>query len=451
MSLPESLLLDPPQLDVWLALRTDGARGSGTESDPYDAGVRPKLVLSVSSIVKGGTGNKEATVTTSVNHGYSTGDIVVIAGAAGSDGLLYNGTFSIYSVTSTTFKYLMRVEPGANAMGTLTCTLDPHEFDALMRSLPSGGLTIHLGPGTFETKGFTTLSVAASWQPKSGWRIVGSGMKATVLKLVGASVPIAKYLAIGNLHYSSGSRLNGFEVSDLTVDCNLGGQPVQEGQEFAPLSCGAVQAGGSHIRIRRVRAINFGSQTSSLECFVLSAAWAHPDVAESVDCVIEDCLIEEPAVSGSGLTTCILMGAGERPSDGVMAYHRGAVVRNCVVDCEYKLNPVAIKQITFSGTTATVTTWTPHDRATNGWIRIAGALVNGSFSNPFNGSFKITSVPASDQFTYTMQSTPAAQPLGDMWVDRFSSHFVDLSQVSRSGSGSEWTVTVTTTTPHFRV
>jgi len=36
MSLLDSLLLDPARLDVWIALRTDGVKGSGTESDPYN-------------------------------------------------------------------------------------------------------------------------------------------------------------------------------------------------------------------------------------------------------------------------------------------------------------------------------------------------------------------------------------------------------------------------------
>jgi hypothetical protein len=33
MSLLDALLLDPARLDVWIALRADGVKGSGTESD----------------------------------------------------------------------------------------------------------------------------------------------------------------------------------------------------------------------------------------------------------------------------------------------------------------------------------------------------------------------------------------------------------------------------------
>ncbi len=37
MSLIDALLLEPAPLNLWLAWRTDGIKGSGTHSDPYDA------------------------------------------------------------------------------------------------------------------------------------------------------------------------------------------------------------------------------------------------------------------------------------------------------------------------------------------------------------------------------------------------------------------------------
>lgn len=36
MSLSDALLLDPAPFDIWIAARTDGAKGSGTLNDPYD-------------------------------------------------------------------------------------------------------------------------------------------------------------------------------------------------------------------------------------------------------------------------------------------------------------------------------------------------------------------------------------------------------------------------------
>jgi hypothetical protein len=149
MSLLDALLLDPPRLNAWIALRTDGVNGSGTESDPYDGSVRPKPLLTGITIAY-----SEAVATvTADNHGYANGNIVVIADAEGPDAALYNETFVISGITQNTFDYTMAGTPGANPSGSPTCTLDRYEFDALMRSFPPN-TTIHLGPGTFETKGF---------------------------------------------------------------------------------------------------------------------------------------------------------------------------------------------------------------------------------------------------------------------------------------------------------
>ena len=38
MSLLDALLLDPAPFDVWVALRSDGIRGRGTQSDPFAGG-----------------------------------------------------------------------------------------------------------------------------------------------------------------------------------------------------------------------------------------------------------------------------------------------------------------------------------------------------------------------------------------------------------------------------
>src|SRR5207247_3093448 len=92
------------------------------------------------------------------------------------------------------------------------------------------------------------------------------------------------------------------------------------------------------------------------------------------------------------------MGGGERASDGITAYHRACVVRNCVIDCEYKVNPVPISQITIAGTVATVMTGVPHGRSDDDWVRISGALENGSSTTTYNGSYQITYI---DAYTFT--------------------------------------------------
>src|SRR6266545_1331384 len=321
MSLFDSFLLDPQKFDVWIAPRTDGLKGSGTESDPYNGSPRLQSLIPVSNLAASG---QEATAT-ATSHGYSNGDAVTIAGATGTGAQYFNGRFVIYSVTANSFKYWMVLDPGtSSATGTITCARTFFQFDEIMNSV-AANTTIHLGSGGFETKG-QREGTADAWQPKSGQKIIGSGMDVTVLKRVCASVANSKHSVIGTAGY-----IDYFEVSDLTLDCNLAGQTIY-GYTFSPISCAGIAVSGSHLNYRRVRVINFGSLHPDLECFVLWSAGSNPDGnPEPTDCVIEDCIIEQPAIDNYAIITCIAMGCMERATDGVMAYHRACVVRNCVV------------------------------------------------------------------------------------------------------------------------
>lgn len=43
MSLLDALLLDPYRINVWIAYRTDGVAGTGTQNDPYDGSTATKF------------------------------------------------------------------------------------------------------------------------------------------------------------------------------------------------------------------------------------------------------------------------------------------------------------------------------------------------------------------------------------------------------------------------
>jgi hypothetical protein len=64
-----------------------------------------------------------ATVTTATAHGLVDKNKVIISGATGADGLLYNGTFVIEVTGSTTFTYTMTGTPTADAAGTIVYTV----------------------------------------------------------------------------------------------------------------------------------------------------------------------------------------------------------------------------------------------------------------------------------------------------------------------------------------
>ena len=52
--------------------------------------------------------------------------------------------------------------------------------------------------------------------------------------------------------------VDGLRVSNLTIDCNLAAQSAE-------VAAGAIKAFGSHIHVRRVRAINFGTRSENLK------------------------------------------------------------------------------------------------------------------------------------------------------------------------------------------
>jgi hypothetical protein len=109
MSLLDALLLDPYRINVWIAYRTDVVNGSGTQNDPYDGSTNLAAAITVSSLTKSG---QEATATAS-GHGYSDNDVVTIDGAivGGTTANPFNGTFVIYGVSGSIFKYRMIASP----------------------------------------------------------------------------------------------------------------------------------------------------------------------------------------------------------------------------------------------------------------------------------------------------------------------------------------------------
>jgi len=99
----------------------------------------------VSSITKSGT---TATVTVPEGHDQVAGASITIAGA--SDGL-YNGTFTIGGITTTTFTYTMSGTPAANAVGTLTATGSITDREVIWKAPGlSGTDQIYIGIKTYQ-------------------------------------------------------------------------------------------------------------------------------------------------------------------------------------------------------------------------------------------------------------------------------------------------------------
>jgi hypothetical protein len=242
-------------MDVWVAVRSEGVKGSGAENDPYDGSTRPYPAVSISNLTKSGT---TATAATSTDHGFATGDWVTISGVEVDPtnkprDVYYLGTFMISVTGPREFTYQMLYEPFSSAApgSAKTCCRERELFDTLMRAMPAN-TAVHLSPGVFETKGMSWE--VRTWQVKPGQKILGSGIDVTTVKLVGSEAPEVRYFAIGAFYTTY---LHDVEVADFTVDCNLTGQPGPY------VTCDAVNLNGGHIRIRRIRAINWGSHSQT--------------------------------------------------------------------------------------------------------------------------------------------------------------------------------------------
>jgi len=132
MSLTEALLLDPYPFEVWIAARTDGVKGSGTQADPYDGSTIKSSAVDVSLTRSGlaataatsnahGSGQWIATAQIGIYsaHGLEKGDIVQITNAGSASFAstsLYTNNFKVTAVPSATeFEFYLSADPGADS------------------------------------------------------------------------------------------------------------------------------------------------------------------------------------------------------------------------------------------------------------------------------------------------------------------------------------------------
>ncbi|MBI4397469.1 MAG: hypothetical protein HY548_10265 [Elusimicrobia bacterium] len=218
-------------------------------------------------------------------------------------------------------------QPGAGTEADPFDAGTQDKFDKLMKSF-GPYTTVHIGPGTFETKGYheylNSLDVRGTpyWSPKPGWKILGSGMDVTVLRLVIAENEadmVGKYAVIGSWAQDWDDYL---EVSDMTLDSNLDGLPIPVKTK---VTTGGLIASGSHILIRRVKFINYGSYSGALEAFALIGD-AHADY------IVEDSTFTQPA--GDKLITQLLLNGSSTyyPPEPSGGEDFNPIVRRCFFD-----------------------------------------------------------------------------------------------------------------------
>jgi hypothetical protein len=342
VSLLDALLLDGYRVNTWLAWRTDGIKGTGSLNDPLDASTKFAAPVMISGLTRTGL---QANVTTTAPHGYDNGDVVTIDGVTGPSAPLWNGTFPIFGASGTIFNYYMTATP-VDTMpgGTKTASkVLAFRFDDVMNSLPANA-RVHLGPTAagrpFLTRGYAD-GVSGGFQPKAGMKIVGSGIDVTLLQLVPQENATAHFYAIGH-SLTTGTPpapnlLDYFEVSDLTIDCNLVIRPS------IGAACGAVRVLGNHTLVRRVKAIRWGTRTMQKGCFVIAVLTGDPDLAipELSNMGIEECIAVDPA-EGSVREVTVLHVGGKETLPAFEAMGRGPFIRKCFVDAGALANPLTL-------------------------------------------------------------------------------------------------------------
>lgn len=141
---------------------------------------------SVTSITRSGS---TATVTTSIAHGYSTGTVVVLAGALQSE---YNGVFSITVTSTTEFTVTVAGTPVTPATGTITVEtqqvqriLNERSFDEIrympLQPDPPQNWAVQL-------MGASTVTVFLDSTPSTAY-LLNADVEVNIADLAGSNVP----------------------------------------------------------------------------------------------------------------------------------------------------------------------------------------------------------------------------------------------------------------------
>ena len=171
--------------------------------------------------------------------------------------------------------YLSARTDGKDGAGTC---IDPFNastqprFDALFAAF-GPNTAIHLGPGTYHTKG------GVMFQVKSYWKIHGVGYEVTrIVQDRTGQVGCCMFRGTAD----------GVEIEDMSFDCGFQNQQVVKGKIKANAS--AIGIGGNHIAIRRCLVKNYGSpyDADTGENFAVFIGSADP--ANGEDLIVEDCI-----------------------------------------------------------------------------------------------------------------------------------------------------------------
>src|SRR5215469_10500122 len=207
------------------------------------------------------------------------------------------------------------------------------KLDTVLRGI-ANGTRVHLGPGTFQTAGFSDDSASIGFSVKPKCKYVGAGPTKTTVRLVSASATSAH---LGCAFCASGTNadVSGAEVRDLTIDCNGAALVAANTGDLCTFG---VSLPGSNNKIENVHLIHvYGHEATLREAFGLgmSASATNPKPKGNL---IENCVVDDFA-SGYDYGQMICIGGGLARGNWVIgqttntsayqAYGANAVLDRC--------------------------------------------------------------------------------------------------------------------------
>lgn len=330
--------------------------------------------VSVSSITRSGT---TATVTTSVNHGFLSGDTVIINGATQSD---YNGTKAlIVKLSDTSFTYTVPEYPPSPAVGTYSVSLP----SALAKDVVSITRLGNTATVTVMAHGYTT---------------------GTVVTISGAA----------QAEYNGSFSITNTGVDTFTYTANEG-PPLQAGGGNVTKSGGATVAIEFYNALANKTGIlrALGSRTVQVRTTAkhnlnTGATVTLTGVVDSSNVAVGLYNIGPVPITNTGQFTFTF----EIPASSITpASPATEAVTGTTIKAQAG-GDNAITSLTRNGTVATAITSVSHGFSSSPFptVNIGGTI--GTNEGAYVGSFPITSIPATNSFTYSVVTTPVSPATG---------------------------------------
>src|SRR5271165_674701 len=198
--------------------------------------------------------------------------------------------------------YLAVRTDGVAGTGTASNPFDAStaaKYDQLLAT-HSRNTIFNYAAGTYKTTGWC---YGARQTAGTNCQHNGAGIDQTIIQLVGANSTTSDGVIFGTDYDITA---DGFEIQNLTLDCNPAGNPKFVNGLGA---IGAVNTQGSNILIKGVKVINFGTSLQGCECFVVLIcpgpilAWRSFDNVQ-----VENCIFTSPARGNKDGLSCVVIG-----------------------------------------------------------------------------------------------------------------------------------------------